>query len=271
MATGAASQLAAPAGLGALRVPLLWVTIAVALSVTIVGAATYRRRVVAPATRFGDFTVPIGLAVIGAGVARLEGPIALVGAIGAVSVAWVTTAALVVVVIVPVISSPPNLAAVGGAWFLVPAAVLADAIGVATLAARAPAYGAALGWVAVIAAGVGTAGYLLVMGLAAARVAAHRLKGVARAPWWIAAGCGGLSAAALGRASAISRGGTGSLHAFGWAALACWAVGSAALIPVLAGSGRYLLRLRRVTGRPPWPPTFSTGVYALGAERAPPR
>jgi len=52
---------------------------------------------------------------------------------------------------------------------------------------------------------------------------------------------------------------------FGWAALGCWTVASSALVPVLVGSGHYLLGLRRLTGRPPWPPTFSTGVYALGA------
>lgn len=81
--TQQASQLADTAGVGALRLPLLWVTIAVALALAVAWAATCRRRILDRAGRFGDFTVPIGLAVIGSGVARLGGPIALGGAVGA--------------------------------------------------------------------------------------------------------------------------------------------------------------------------------------------
>lgn len=265
MATGAASQLAGPAGVGALRIPLLWLTIAVALALTVAGAVTCKRRILDRAARFGDFTVPIGLAVIGSGLARLAGPIALGGAIAVMALAWVTTLALVTMVAASMIHSPPSLASVGGAWFLAPAAVLAGAIGIAALNTRTPAYGGALGWAAIVAAAAGAAGYLVVLGLAAARIATWHLDGMARAPWWIAAGCGGLAAAALGRAGAVTAGDIGSMHAFGWAALGCWTVGSAALVPVLAGSGRYLMGLRKLTGNPPWPPTFSTGVYALGS------
>jgi tellurite resistance protein TehA-like permease len=40
------------------------------------------------------------------------------------------------------------------------------------------------------------------------------------------------------------------------------------MVPVVAGSLAHLWRLRRPRGLPPWTPTFSTAVYALGAEQA---
>ena len=86
--------------------------------------------------------------------------------------------------------------------------------------------------------------------------------------WWGAAGCGGLTAAAVGQAAAVSPLGFGvaELRGFGWAALGFWAVASALLIPIVVGSTSFLLR--HPLGRVPWPPAFSTGVYALGAVQA---
>ncbi len=287
MATGAASQLAAPAGVGVLRGPLLWVTIAIAVGITAAGVffgprlpRRWPRR--AAATRFGDFTVPIGLAVIGSGLAGLRGPAPAAGAIGTgaigtgvaatsaivvVTLAWAATGVLVATVLVPVAAGWPGLGAVGGAWFLAPAALLADATGTAAVASKVAGEGPALGWLAVVVAGMGAVGYLMVLGLAIARFAAHGLSGAPLSPWWVAAGCGGLSAAVLGRVSAVGPGGqaAATLREFGWAALVFWAAGSVVAVFVLAGSARYVARLRRLAGRPPWPPTFSTGVYALGA------
>lgn len=268
MATGAASQLAGAAGVGPVRVPLLWVTVALASAVIVAGAASPRGRRREPAARLGDFTVPIGLAVIGSGLTQLGVTAAAAGAAAMVAAAWAATGVLVVTVVLPLVAAPPGLAAVDGAWFLAPAALLADAIGAAAVAGRLPGHVAAVGWVATAAAALGAIGYLAVVGLASARLVRHRLGGAARAPWWIAAGCGGLSAAALGRVSAIDpAGGPLAVHGFGLAALVLWAIGCLALLPVLAGSIRYLARLRRVAGRPPWPPTFSTGVFALGASQ----
>jgi hypothetical protein len=307
MATGAASQLAAPAGVGVLRGPLLWVTIAIAVGITAAGVffgprlpRRWPRR--AAATRFGDFTVPIGLAVIGSGLAGLRGPAPAAGAIGTgaigtgaigtgaigtgaigtgaigtgvaatsaivvVTLAWAATGVLVATVLVPVAAGWPGLGAVGGAWFLAPAALLADATGTAAVASKVAGQGPALGWLAVVVAGMGAVSYLMVLGLAIARFAAHGLSGAPLSPWWVAAGCGGLSAAVLGRVSAVGPGGqaAATLREFGWAALVFWAAGSVVAVFVLAGSARYVARLRRLAGRPPWPPTFSTGVYALGA------
>ncbi len=233
MASGAASQMAAPAGVGVLRGPLLWVTIAIAVGITAAGVffgprlpRRWPRR--AAATRFGDFTVPIGLAVIGSGLAGLRGPAPAAGAIGTgaigtgaigtgaigtgaigtgvaatsaivvVTLAWAATGVLVATVLVPVAAGWPGLGAVGGAWFLAPAALLADATGTAAVASKVAGEGPALGWLAVVVAGMGAVSYLMVLGLAIARFAAHGLSGAPLSPWWVAAGCGGLSAAVLG-------------------------------------------------------------------------
>ena len=267
MATGAASQLAGSAKVGWLGAPLLLVAMAIALTVIGLGMRAPSRSAHYPAARLGDFTIPIGLAVIGNSVAQFGGPVLALGAAVIVASAWAYTGLLVFSVVLPLLSPKPGLQAVDGTWFLAPAALLADGIGVASVAVRLPRPFALLGWLAFASVTAGVVGYLVVAGLAVARVARHGLAGAPSAPWWIAAGCGGLSAAALGRSSAVFPAGHGAelLHAFGVAALALWMVGTAALLPVLAGSIRYGVGVRRLAGRPPWPPAFSTGVYALGA------
>lgn len=125
-------------------------------------------------------------------------------------------------------------------------------------------------WLALVGCGAGVVGYGLVLALAAWRVRRAGVGGAPRAPWWVSAGCGGLAAASLGQVSRVSPAGLGSAagHGFTTAAVALWAVGSALLVPVVVGSLAYLWKLRRLEGSPPWPPTFSTGVYALGAAQA---
>ncbi len=267
MATGAASQLAASAGVGAVRVPLLWTAIVVALAA--VASPGRRRKRVAATARLGDFTVPIGLAVIGSGLVRLGGPALVTGAAEAVVAgAWLTTGVLLATVVAPLLASPPGLRSLGGVSFLVPAALLADAVAASALV-RLSGGVRLLGWLALAATGLGVIGYLVVAGLAGTRLVAHRVDGVPRAPWWIAAGCGGLSAAALGRVGALhpAGGGEEALRILGWVALGLLSIGTVALIAVLTGSVRFVLRIRHLEGRPPWPPTFSTGVYALGASQ----
>lgn len=280
MATGAASALAGPAGLGFLRVPLLSLGLAAGFFIAVSPTVGHRRRRQTPKaqktdrpapSRMGEFSIPVGLAVLGGGLARLPGPVALGAAAFAVGAAWVATVLLGVMLLLPLVGRWPGSTSVDGAWFLVPAALLADAAGVAGLVAHSPPQAVrALGWVVFCATCVGAAGYLAVGGLAALRVALIGVGVRPLAPWWIAAGCGGLTAAAVGRASAVSPFGTSpaNAHAFGWVALAFWAVAGAILLPVLAGSIRFLAGLRHPGGHPPWPPTFSTGVYALGAAQA---
>ncbi len=253
--------------MGWLKVPLLFGAAVIAVAVIGSGALVPRRRGSDPAARFGEFTIPIGATVIGSGVAQFGGSVPAIGAVAIVTSAWIYTGFLMASVVFPLISSTPGLGAADGTWFLAPAALLGDGIGVAALAGKHPNHLAVLGWLAFGVVAVGAVSYLLVAGLAAARVAARGVAGTPAAPWWIAAGCGGLSAAAIGRTSEVFPINRGAelLHVFGFAALALWVLGSVALVPVLAGSIRYLARLRHLAGRPSWPPTFSTGVYALGA------
>lgn len=270
MATGAASQLAGAAGVERLRLPLLGATIVVAVAVALRHLAHRPRvRSGASATRLGSFTVPVGLAVIGTGIASLKGPATAAAAAAIVALAWLATGVLVVAVVLPLLAAPLPLAAVGGAWFLAPAALLADAIGVAAVAGRLSG-ATALSWLAALVALLGSTLYLLVVGLAVKRIATCGLARSPRSAWWIAAGCGGLSAAALGRVATVvqqTAGATVTVHGLAVMAFGAWAIGCAALVPVLTGSARYLLKLRRLSGRPPWPPTFSTGVFALGARQ----
>ena len=224
-----------------------------------------------PESRLGELTVPIGLAVVGGGLAQLAGPLALDGAALAVSAAWVASAILVAWVVLPAKRTWSGVGALEGTWFLVPATFLADGIGVGILAGRGPtSLHQPLGWLALVSVGTGVLGYGAVLILAALRVARSDLGRVAGAPWWIAAGCGGLAAAAVGRlGSAGPWSETSALrHAVGLSAFGLWVVASAVAIPVLIGSAAYLWRLRSLAGHPPWPPTFSTGVYALGATQA---
>jgi hypothetical protein len=265
MATGAASQLAGLAGVGALKVPILWLTVLVAGVATASGllGAPRRQGPRPPLGRFGQFTIPVGLAVIGIGLAELRGPAAVAAAVAAVALAWGATFVLTMRVVVPVALSQPGLSAVTGVWFIAPAAFLADAAGAAALTGSPGAPAATVvAWLAVAACVVGTASFFVAVGLAGARVAAHGLVGAPRAAWWIVVGCGGLAAAALGEVDRVAP--VGRLAAFGWAALACWVLASAALVPVGAGSLRHVLGVRRLSGQPPWPPAFSTAVYALG-------
>jgi tellurite resistance protein TehA-like permease len=279
MATGAASQLAPAAGLPVLAAPLVGWTIAQALLIAVAHLVRHPRTgggEPAPpaARRFGTFTIPIGAAVIGTNLAA-EAPsrAALAGALLAVILGWLTTGWLLARVIAPVAFRPPGSAAVEGTWFLAPAALLADAIGTAaTLPGLSTAQAAqtALAWLALAVCAAGVLSYALFVALAAARVGTHGLSGAGRAPWWISAGCASLAAAAVGRVATVApiMPNVAGVHGFAWTALALWAIGSMLLIPVIAASLRHLCRLQRPWGPAAWPPTFSTGVYALGTEQA---
>ncbi len=146
--------------------------------------------------------------------------------------------------------------------------IILEEIGLASLETHsALSGGPPLAWLAVVIAGLGALTYLVAIALGSARLLRVGLGRRGTASWWIAAGCGGLSAAALGRVSSVVPAGFGiaTSHAFGLLALFFWIIGSAALIPVVVASLGFLFRLRHLEGKPPWPPTFSTGVYALGA------
>ena len=256
---------------GPLQGSLLWMAVVIAVAINIKGAIAFRRsRHDLPLPlpiRFGQFTVPIGLEVLASGLDRIGDPAALGGAAATTVVAWTLTIVLIAR-IAQLVARRRGRDRIDGVWFLAPAALLADAIGVAGMTEWSPASTHdTLGWLAAVALGSGTIGYAAVLVLAAIAFTRSNKVDRGRSSWWIAAGCGGLGAAAAGRVRAVApfAATAAAQHAFRWTALGFWAAGTTALVPVLAGSLCFVVRIRHPKGAFPWTPTFSTGVYALGA------
>lgn len=273
MATGLASELAPEAHASPLRLPLLWLALFIAVAIGIRGAIAWQRsrRESQPPLRLpvllGRFTIPIGLEVVAGGLDHLGGRTAPGLAAVATGIAWTYTAVLVTRV-AKLFAQPRQRGAIEGVWFLAPAALLADSMGAAGMVGELPAsIHDALGWLAATALGLGAIGYAAVLVRVAIAVGTSAIAGHSRTSWWIGAGCGGLGAAAAGRVRVlVPFSAAASQHALGWTALGLWLIGTTVLVPVLAGSMRFVVRIRRLNGAPSWTPTFSTGVYALGAE-----
>lgn len=155
-----------------------------------------------------------------------------------------------------------RIASVEGSWFLVPACPLAIAAAFsATLSASQKSTFQPSWFISDVLFGLvaaGLVGYALTLVLSAIRLFSVGLGGSLHTPWWIAAGCGGLAAASVGRANLAISPGRDS-PAMAWAALLAWSMASVLILPVLARNAVMIMRRS-----PPWPPTFSTGVYALG-------
>ncbi len=261
--------------------------------------------------RFGLFTIPVGLSVISVGLLSLH--VSILGAEVALSLAIATALGLIILVPVWVaLASRPRgaidsnwLAKLDGRWFLGPASLLALALGLAVSSkpiwkgsAHSAALAAACLW------WLGTVGYLGIVTLSGVRVRRYGLKGAARSPWWIAAGCGGLTAGSGGAllhalaqrvgpqkpANLLLAKGIPALNkAIAWGGFLSWIIGSALGVAVILLSCLWLWKklasllkadLSQHKGNetasvatnglgiayqaPPWTPTFSTGVYALG-------
>lgn len=284
MAAGAASQVARLGPLRPLTFPLLLLTLGEAL--VLAGCFIvrwHRRRGVAaarahpagssrwwesPERQFGLFTVPVGCAVIASGFSAYPSTAALCVAIFALVVALITALALGGGLAALLLAHKPGVRTLDGAWFLAPAAALAIAIALVALLPRLPlAASAGMRIAALVCCGVGVAGYGLTLVLAVMRVSVAGLGALERAPWWVSAGCGGLAAAAVGRVVlAFGPAHDQIVRGLAWIALGTWGVGSALLAPIIVGSIASLLADRWPPRVPPWFPTFSVGVYALGSD-----
>ena len=276
MATGGAAQLAGACGLPGAARPLLW--LAVAEAGWIAGRGLLRHRgelrlppsawasIGLPAEHTGVLTVPLGLAVVATGLSTQPGPAKVLGA-AFVGLAGLSAAVFVARFAVSV-ARRGGTTAVDGGWFLAPAALLGAGIAAAAYAGQTVGVLAdLLRWVALVAAAVGVAGYWAVAAGATLAVARRGLGHERRVLWWIAAGCGGLAAAAVGRVLAAGR----ALFPSGVAAAghvvagATWSVAAVLAVPIVVASVRSLARTRRIVRAAAWPPTFSTAVFALGA------
>lgn len=218
-----------------------------------------------PVLGFGGFTVPLGLAVLGIGIAGVDSP-AQAAAAAVTGGAWVSTVLLLAIVAVPTCRRCSGVVSSVGRRLVPRAHGAAGRRDRHHRAARAPvrpdpARGrrAHRGRLCVRFRRL----LWLVVVLAAARVAHAGVAGAPRVLWWIPAGCGGLAAAVRGHARPALATVTGD----GWvrpAALAAWIAGSLLLLPVLAASCAHLARWRRFRCVC-WPPTFSTAMPSVPA------
>lgn len=281
MATAGAAVLAGRCGLPFLVAPLLAVAMAWAVWLLVAGVHRHRHEfslgwqpwveIGFADEHSGIHTVPLGVAVIAGGLAELAAAgtmrsVLLPLAAAVLVLAWLLTCACIGRFAWALAKYRVDLAAVDGAWFLVPAAALGSAMATLQLApSLAGGWTLPLQWLALVAAILGSLGYVAVAVVAAARVSRFGLRGVPQTPWWIAMGCAGLAAAALGAAVDAAIPGAPALRTTLVVAMSALEVFAVMLcVPVLVGSLRFLLRACRFRAAAAWPPTFSTAVFALG-------
>ncbi len=281
MATAGVSALAGRCGVAPLMRPLLGLAIvqAVWTSVRSIGVHRAQSRfvwrawwTVGPAHEHcGVHTVPLGLAVIASGMLAIDPPAtggSLVVAGLCLVVAWVTTVMAVGRFTWSLATRGLDLHSFDGTWFLVPATFLGVAIATGRMASALAGY-----WpdpmrrLAAASTVIGALGYWAFFVLAGLRIRRYGLAHVARVSWWIAMGCAGLGAAALGQ---VLQQRPRVLPAQWLADATVMSIGAALLlsVPVLLLSAWFLLRESGFRAMAPWPPTFSTSVFALGALQA---
>lgn len=265
MATGGASAMGHVTGMHHTTEPLLVLAAAQAVAIPALSLRAHRSNGFAGtihsdgARHYGAFTVPVGCATIAAGAAGRAGTVWATVAVVFALVAHVSTLVLIGTAVARPIATRPRLSAVDGSWFLAPAALLADALAVVAMDLRWST--ALLRPLAVVEATLGVLAYFVVVALAGERIRRHGLGPVPRSPWWIAAGCGGLAAAATG---AVSTSALGIGHELARpSTYVTWIFGTLIAVPVVVASVRYALGHTRFRYTR-WPPTFSTAVYALG-------
>ena len=278
MATGGAAQLAGACGLPGATRPLLWLALAEAGWIAGRGLVRHRNdlrlptsdwaAIGPPSEHTGALTVPLGVAVVATGLSTQPGPARVLGA-ALVVLAWLSTVVFATRFSVSA-ARRSVVTAVDGGWFLAPAALLGAGIAAGAYAGQALGLlGEILRWAALLAAGIGLLGYWAVAVIVALAIPRRGLGQGKRVLWWIAAGCGGLAAAAVGRA--LSAGGPWPAEVVALAhgaAIVTWSFAALLVVPILTASMRFLVVLardRRIERTAPWPPTFSTAVFALGA------
>lgn len=280
MATAGAAALAGDCGLPWLTAPLLALAIVWSVWLLVAGVRSHRDEfalgwqpwfeVGFAGEHSGIHTVPLGVAVIAGGLADLAAAggrtdLRLL-AVAALALAWLLTLVCIARFVWALAKYRMDLSAVDGAWFLVPAAALGSALATLQLTPLlAPGWVLPLQWLALVAAVLGALGYVAVAVVAAVRVWCFGLRGVPLAPWWIAMGCAGLAAAALGAVADAAIPGALALHTTLVVAMVALEIVALALcVPVLAFGVRFIVCDCSFRAPAPWPPTFSTAVFALG-------
>ncbi len=282
MATAGASAVAGRCGMAPLAQPLLGLAILQAGWVTARGVARCSREfpvrwrsrwTLGPAREHCGFhTIPLGLAVIASGLLALGAAAAtrwpLLCAGICLGAAWLTAVFAVGRFAGSLAVRGVDLRSLDGTWFLVPAVLLGAALATDHLAVQVEGpWVDALRGLAAGSAVLGGFGYWVIAVFAGLRIRRHGLGTGPLAPWWIAMGCAGLAAAALGQ---VLRSRPPGLPAQWLADATAMSVSAAILlsVPVLLVSARFLLLTCGLRTAGSWPPTFSTAVFASGALQA---
>lgn len=280
MATAAASSLAGVCEWHLWVLPLLLLSIAEAIWISVLALNRYSRKLILtgnnsrstllaigpPVKHSGIHTVPLGLAVIAGGLASFHGKYWGFATSIFLLMAWLTTLVCIWRFILSLVHTTSPLRELDGAWFLVPAAMLGTAM--ATIARNIhfiSSFRSIFFWLATVAAITGVIGYWVVTCAAIVRIARHGFEGAPLVLWWISMGCAGLAAAALAGVLQASHLQFQEVHhGFKVAMTATLMFAMALMIPVLIGSLAFLLYHCRFQEKATWPPTFSTAVFAFG-------
>ncbi|TAN04111.1 MAG: hypothetical protein EPN36_09925 [Rhodanobacteraceae bacterium] len=280
MATAGSAVLAGPCGLHVLTLPLLALAIVQAIWIAASGAAKFQtpwRHPVAwlaaidhPNAHSGVHTVPLGLAIIAGALAGFAAsghwlvlPQPMIW--GALALTWIATLVCVARCTAAWIIRPDTWQDVEGAWFLVPAAALGATVATVDAVPSTPVeWHVALDMLALVAGILGWFGYWIIAVTAARRIHRRGFGSTPRAPWWIAMGCAGLAAAALGRLLDATPSPPAAQLALKVGSLVVAITAVVLMIPVAILGARFLLRDCQFRERAAWPPTFSTAVFALG-------
>jgi tellurite resistance protein TehA-like permease len=283
MATAGASVLAGPCGWPSLAVPLLGLAIVQAAWLPIAGLLRHGTELrlggagwwtIGPAQEHsGIHTVPLGLAIIASGLftlsAREPGSWPLLPAEMCLGLTWLTTLSCIGRFGGSLAARGFSLKSLDGTWFLVPAVLLGTGIATEAMIPHcAPRWAGVLAAAALSGVLLGWAVYCMLAVTALARLYRHGLDGAPLAPWWIAMGCAGLAAAALGRVLEGEALGSPLRTFLSAAAVSSADVAVVLCVPVLVGGTWFLLRRCRYRAAAAWPPTFSTAAFALGCLQA---
>lgn len=257
--------------------PLLWLTVAEAAGIAGQAAVRHRHHVRVPVMPWpalrvlgehtGVLTVPVGLAVITAGLAAQHGAFVSSLVLAGLALTWLIAVVFILGFLASAGTGGRGLVALDGSWFLAPAVLLAGAIAAVACVPHTVAAGQALlRGLTVIAAASGLAAYWAVMVAAVVRVSRYGLGGTRPVLWWISAGCGGLAAAAAVQVLGVPGGHWVAAFASALRTVAgvMWMVTVIVLVPIVVYCIRFLIRKRPVMRLAPWPPAFSSGVIALG-------
>jgi len=212
----------------------------------------------------GAHTIPLGLAVLSSGMAffgYVEGIPALLGlAEFLLALSWLLVLLCAAQFFLALYRFGISLERVSGAWFLVPAAVLGASVASGDVVASTQS-----DWNLVVVAGALLGGilYAAIAFLAVLRIRRFGLHGVPQAPWWIAMGCAGFAALALGHAWAWQNLTPAAHHALAMLIILAEIVAIVLFFPIAFRSAIFLFRNCAFRNPVAWPPTFSTSVFAL--------